>query len=1120
LENSIFVLRDRRGVSKAVKVVLILLLVVASMAILFIGIKTILKYNEDNIVTPSYNADLKISQVQMMDYNDVGIKVKSILYDDKLQGVNFIVYDREGSEMGRYQAPISELKENNYQVVLSVDNTSNIRTVVIAPVTLSNSGQEVVGTAADQYKITGTGTVFTPIPEDTGYAQEAVVYCTSASQCKDSDPCTTGACSKGLCSYPKIPGCEFCEDNSQCDDNNSCTDNVCDGERCTYPIIEGCQSCAYNFQCEDNNACTADSCVENGCAFSAITNCTSCTLDVDCEDYNLCTTNTCTNGRCSYPVIANCKVCNMSSQCSDNSICTNDTCVDGGCVHSPIDNCSSCTLDVDCNDNNGCTNDKCSSEGKCTYSPMQNCKSCTSASQCNDNNPCTNEGCLKGACTYSATNTCKTCTLSSQCVDTNPCTNDTCTNGICLNLKITNCTYCTSVLQCEDNNPCTIHSCSENICTYTQMSNCSICTLNSQCNDNNINTTDACIENKCVYSQQEVTPSCTLNSQCSDNDSCTTDSCVLGTCSRTTVTSCISNDGCCPIGCNSSTDSNCPVVAVCGNGIRDGTEKCEGTNVGGATCAGVMGSGYTGTLKCYAAGTANACKFDTSLCVAPCTCASDNNICTTDICQDNSCQHIKIGNCCTSVSQCTSGVKCTSSVCSGNRCAYPIITTCKSNDGCCPTGCNALNDNDCASVCGNGIKEGTEKCDDGDKSSGDGCSSSCTVESGYSCNTASPNVCTKTCVSNCDGKECGSDGCTGSCGSCANAHGTTSCSAGVCKPVCSSGYTNCDGDRTNGCETCESYCGDGDCNSDEDCDSCSEDCGSCESYCGDGDCNSDEDCDSCSEDCGTCINPPTGGAIVINHLNTDITKIPDTCLTKAKQLTIQYAHTSYGDQILQGLPYVRSLNSKYTYDISNDGLPSGTNILRIFDGTATGMTYITPEDYWASSSGISKTKTVASTGDYDISMWTWCGQMGDSSYDMNDYASTIKGFESQFSNMRFILATGHTMGVDLQDSSETYTSNLMEVRAYAEANNMVLYDYSDIESYDPSGKYYRYMNGYDQCTWCDSWCNSHSSECQDMEDEIPSCSHSQAPVCAQKAKAFWWMMARLAGWDGIAGHGC
>ncbi len=45
-------------------------------------------------------------------------------------------------------------------------------------------------------------------------------------------------------------------------------------------------------------------------------------------------------------------------------------------------------------------------------------------------------------------------------------------------------------------------------------------------------------------------------------------------------------------------------------------------------------------------------------------------------------------------------------------------------------------------TCGNGTREGSETCDDGDTDAGDGCSTTCRVESGYSCNTATPNVCT------------------------------------------------------------------------------------------------------------------------------------------------------------------------------------------------------------------------------------------------------------------------------------------------------------------------------------------------------------------------------------------
>lgn len=44
-------------------------------------------------------------------------------------------------------------------------------------------------------------------------------------------------------------------------------------------------------------------------------------------------------------------------------------------------------------------------------------------------------------------------------------------------------------------------------------------------------------------------------------------------------------------------------------------------------------------------------------------------------------------------------------------------------------------------VCGNGILEGNEECDDGNREKGDGCDNECKVETGYKCNKASPSEC-------------------------------------------------------------------------------------------------------------------------------------------------------------------------------------------------------------------------------------------------------------------------------------------------------------------------------------------------------------------------------------------
>lgn len=86
---------------------------------------------------------------------------------------------------------------------------------------------------------------------------------------------------------------------------------------------------------------------------------------------------------------------------------------------------------------------------------------------------------------------------------------------------------------------------------------------------------------------------------------------------------------------------------------------------------------------------------------------------------------------------------------------------------------NATNADGCdinctTSACGNGVRAGTETCDDGNVVSSDGCAMGCTVEAGYTCSTATPNVCALTCGNGAldgteacdDGNPMAGDGCT------------------------------------------------------------------------------------------------------------------------------------------------------------------------------------------------------------------------------------------------------------------------------------------------------------------------------------------------------------------------
>lgn len=253
-----------------------------------------------------------------------------------------------------------------------------------------------------------------------------------------------------------------------------------------------------------------------------------------------------------------------------------------------------------------------------------------------------------------------------------------------------------------------------------------------------------------------------------------------------------------------------------------------------------------------------------------------------------------------------------------------------------------------------------------------------------------------------------------------------------------------------------------------------------------------------------------GQAIIIDHTCTDLSRIPDYWLEEAKKLTFHYAHTSHGSQIVSGLQYLEGQNAKYGAAVKEGGdieLPAETGVLRLYDGFPAD-TYVEPEDYWASPFGIGQTQSVADTGLFNYSMWSWCGQQSSNSPEtVQEYLNTMTGFETAYPAMRFILMTGHTDG-----GSDTLTQNNNAVRQYAGANGLVLFDFADIESYDPAGTYY--PNTDDSCPWCNDWCSAHPEDCVDLPEFDNGCAHSHGLNCKLKGQAFWWMMARLAGWPG------
>jgi len=144
--------------------------------------------------------------------------------------------------------------------------------------------------------------------------------------------------------------------------------------------------------------------------------------------------------------------------------------------------------------------------------------------------------------------------------------------------------------------------------------------------------------------------------------------------------------------------------------------------------------------------------------------------------------------------------------------------------------------------------------------------------------------------------------------------------------------------------------------------------------------------------------------------------------------------------------------------------------------------------------------------DINLVIWSWCGGVAENTAEGIDaYLAALDQLEGDYPDVTFVYMTGHLDATGQQAICCCATSRFRE---YCNAHDKILYDFADIESYDPAGT--NYPNGTDACELCITWCAAHTCL------ECVECAHSECFNCYRKGQAFWWLLAGLAGWGGEA----
>lgn len=258
--------------------------------------------------------------------------------------------------------------------------------------------------------------------------------------------------------------------------------------------------------------------------------------------------------------------------------------------------------------------------------------------------------------------------------------------------------------------------------------------------------------------------------------------------------------------------------------------------------------------------------------------------------------------------------------------------------------------------------------------------------------------------------------------------------------------------------------------------------------------------------------------VIVDHNSIELDSIPLEWINSAKEnLNIAYGHTSHGSQITAGMTALNKYFSDGRFDFSEVN-SSGT--LQYIEGDGYGDGYMDHDCGYSGWTDETEEYLEAFPGT-NVIIWSWCGQVNDVNL-MAHYLQPMTDLEVKYPNVKFVYMTGHLEGLGLDGSLKEAND---VIRKYCQENDKILFDFADIEKYDPDGEinyqqyyvndecYYAIGDGVER-NWAIEWIDNNPDHIlTKISAECSYCAHSQCLNCVKKGIAAWYLWAKLAGWD-------